>query len=300
MKTALRHILCVIYALLSVFCMNGQTLNQYELLCGECLDLKERVNSGISVSRIEASGTIERFVEMNAEIKKTTGSMTEAERTRFEAINRWFSTGIRPAVLDHIPMYAISPVAVRLLEVPYDRSFAFAPEEGDPAEAPLTEEIKDLKTFLLATLSLPQTSYGAMLGLQYGNWGGYIRFSSSFRRSSPDYTCTSNGIISNGSGAGMPFWPGGDSLTSDMKASAGALYGPLGWLSIYGGLGYGCSYLDWNDIDGNWARVEDLSFKGLAAEAGILASWKIMTLGLGISTISFQTVSFDISLGVSF
>ena len=286
--------------LLSVFCMKGQTMDQYELLCGECLDLKERVNSGITVSRAEASEMIERFVQMNAEIKKTNESMTETERTRFDAINRWFSTGIRPAVLDHIPMYSISPVAVRLLKVPYDRSCALAPEDKEPDEVPLTKEIKDLKTFLLAGFSFPQTSYGAMLGLQYGKWGGYIRFSSSFSKSYPDYTCTSNGIISNGSGAGMAFWPGGDSLISATNVSAGVLFGLLKWMNIYGGLGYGRSYHDWNDIDGNWARVDDLSFEGAAAETGILTSWKFITLGLGISTISFKTATLDISLGVSF
>ena len=298
MKTASRHILCAIYALLSVLCMNGQTLNQYELLCRECIDLKERVGKGQTVSRTEASALIERFVEMNAVIKKTTGSMTDAERTRFEAVNRWFSTGIRPLVLDHHPIIAADPLHPTLLEVPYDKSVA-----GNAVSTvtyPETDTSGKLKTYLLATLSLPHPSYGAMIGLQYNHWGGYVRFNSNFKTSVPVYSCLSNGTILNGATEGGPFWPGSESQESGIKATAGILYGPFEWLSIYGGIGYGRDLLDWKDIDGNWVRVEDRSFKGLAAEAGILASWKHMTIGIGMSAISFRTASVDLSLGLSF
>ncbi len=295
MKTAVRHILCVIYALLSVLCAKGQTLNRYELLCKECLELKDKVNSGITVSRAEASELIERFVMMNAEIKTESKSMSDADRIRFEAINRWFSTGIRPLVLDHRPLVENTPFSVRFLDVPYDRSVVGY--NKDQAVSTRHADVhKNHKTYILTGVSVPNTSYGALIGYQFKKWGGYVRFSSNFRSSTPKYSCFSDGTIKDQN----QFWPSGNSFRSYMTASAGLLYGPVEWLSIYGGLGYGRSHLDWEDIDGYHARVEDLSFKGLMPEAGILTSWKFIALGLGVSTITFHTFSFDISLGISF
>ena len=112
MKRASRHIICLIHALLSAFCLNGQTtdavvaendelLNRYELACRQCLDLKSQVNEGAHVSRKDASDVIDRFVSLNTLIKSSSEDLNPVQRTRFEAISRWFSTGERPLVLDH-------------------------------------------------------------------------------------------------------------------------------------------------------------------------------------------------------
>ena len=65
-------------------------------------------------------------------------------------------------------------------------------------------------------------------------------------------------------------------------------------------MGYGYQELFWEDIDGKWAKVQDYSYKGIAAEAGVIASWKSFCIGAGISTTAFRTASADISIGIRF
>lgn len=307
MKRASRHIICLIHALLSAFCLNGQTtdaavsesdelLNRYELACGQCLDLKNQVNEGVHVSRKDASDVIDRFVSLNTLIKSSSEDLNPVQRTRFEAISRWFSTGERPLVLDHESLVRIieettlaaSRNSIRIKVIPYNP----APIQ----EARTDERNTGLKTYILASVSLPLPSYGAMVGIRYGRWGGYARFSSNFRSQDHAYTCLGNGTIEGGGS----IWSGGSETRSEFKTGAGVLYGPADWFSIYAGMGYGRSELYWDDIDGNWVKVSDLSFKGPSLEAGVLASWKFLTLGAGVSTISFRRVSLDLCLGVSF
>ena len=106
---ALRHILCGISVFLMTSALYGQTvsenaerLNRYELLCQECLELRTLVESKGSVSRQIALQRINDFVNMNKEIRTDFHDMTKYEQTRFEMINRWFSTGTRPLAMDHI------------------------------------------------------------------------------------------------------------------------------------------------------------------------------------------------------
>ena len=303
MKRASRHIICLIHALLSAFCLNGQTtdaavsesdelLNRYELACELCLDLKNQVNEGVHVSRKDASDIIDRFVSLNTLIKSSSEDLNPVQRTRFEAISRWFSTGERPLVLDHeslvrimeVTALATSQNSIRIKVIP-----TMPDVQADDGKT-------GLKTYVLASLSLPLPSYGAMVGIRYGRWGGYARLGSNFRSQDQAYTCLGNGTIEGGGS----IWSGGSETRSEFKAGAGVLYGPADWFSIYAGMGYGRSELYWDDIDGNWVKVSDLSFKGPSLEAGVLASWKFLTLGAGVSTISFRRVSLDLCLGVSF
>lgn len=299
----------MIHVLLSAFCLKGQTtdggmqdkdalLNQYELTCGRCLELRTTVNSGGQVSRKEASGLIDSFVSMNSRIKASSESLTPAQHTRFEAVNRWFSTGERPLVLDHEDLARIrerrSRAEAMYLIGPMSYYPAAAPEDiGEPV---LTEDRTRVRTYVLATVSLPHPSYGAMIGLRYRHWGGYARFHSNFLSAEHEYTCLADGTLEEGGS----LWPGGNTLRSKLAATAGVLYGPMEWLSIYAGAGYGSDILYWDDIDGNWVNVSDCSFKGPALEAGILTSWKFLTVGAGVSAISFRTLSADISFGISF
>ena len=298
MKVPFRHSLCLIYALLSVLCMNGQTLNRYETLCGECLKLKDKVRRGITVPRSEASALIEQFVNMNSDIKIRLEAMTNADKTRFEAINIWFSSGIRPKVLDHKPINAGPSLHSDYLAIPYDRRIASYNENYSPQ--PETPVLRQIKVFVLGICSFPYESYGAMIGVQAKNCGGYVRYSSNFKKSKAKYSCLSNGTICGDIADGYSFWPGGNEKQSNMKVSTGILYSPIDWLMIYGGFGHGYSYLDWNDIEGYWARVEDYSLKGIIGETGILTTWKYLQFGLGISSISFRTTSLDVLFGVRF
>lgn len=295
MKTASRYILCLICTIFPTFCLYGQDssgldaeLNLYELACSRCMDLKNRVGMGEHVSRNEASALIGRFLNMNSGLKSSYDIMNPGQRLRFDAINKWFASGVRPPVMDHIPLPSVSRVSQSSLDIPYCSSLSCRR---------IIEEKTPIRTYILATASLPQSSYGAMLGLQKGRWGGFVRFKSNFSSGTEaSYNCTGNGTIDGD----YSFWPGEGKKKQVLMASGGLLYGIKPWLNIYGGLGYGYQELFWEDIDGKWAKVQDYSYKGIAAEAGVIASWKSLCIGAGISTTAFRTASADLSIGVRF
>ena len=80
--------------------------------------------------------------------------------------------------------------------------------------------------------------------------------------------------------------------------SGGVLAGATKWLTVYAGAGYGYRKLAWEDVDGGWALVSDWSRSGFAAECGVIASWRLIAVSAGISTISFRTASFTCGVGL--
>lgn len=319
MKTALRHILCLISLFMLTIGANGRNpkeydekLNRYELLCGKCLHLRIMVAEGAEVSRTQATGLINDFVAMNKEIKAGTDMMSPSQIRRFEMINHWFSSGTRPMAMDHVPMGQISPalkgiaVAGRQEDAPIRIHTVPAEPRNDGAEAAdggntaVRSRTGQLRTGIMAVISFP-LSYGLRLSLQDGRqdrirWGGYARFSSNFRFTDAGYTCLSTGTIDNG----YAFLGNGNSRRNNMMATAGTIAGLSPWLDIYAGLGYGQSTLLWQDIEGSWASVQDFSHKGMAFEAGLVTSWRSFCIGIGISTIRFRTAALDLSVGVRF
>ena len=320
MKMALRHILCGISVFLLTTTLYGQTasenaerLNRYELLCQECLELRTLVENKGSISRQVASQRINDFVAMNKKIRSNFEHMTKTEQTRFEMINRWFSTGTRPLAMDHV-----TDVPVVRPEI---RSKAFSAGvtmrviggspinvngNGDSAyvsteiTTPTSGQSRNLRTYLMADISIP-LSYGLMTGLKADrekgiDWGGYARFRSNFRFIESEYSCLSTGLLYSG----QSFWGNGNSSRSNLSATCGVLAGLTSWLDIYAGAGYGSTGLYWQDIDDAWASVEDFTHKGMAAEIGIIASWRSLCFGAGISTTSFRTTSLDLSVGICF
>ena len=320
MKMALRHILCGISAFLLTTTLYGQTasenaerLNRYELLCQECLELRTLVENKGSVSRQVASQRINDFVAMNKKIRSYFEYMTKTEQTRFEMINRWFSTGTKPLAMDHISDVPVvrpeirskafsAGVTMRLITV----SPINVNGNGDSAYVsteitkPTAGQSRNLRTYLMADISIP-LSYGLMVGLKADrekgiDWGGYARFRSNFRFTESEYSCLSTGLLYSG----QSFWGNGNSSRSNLSATCGLLAGLTSWLDIYAGAGYGSTGLYWQDIDGVWASVADFTHKGMAVETGVIAAWRSLCFGAGISTTSFRTTSLDLSVGICF
>lgn len=299
MKRTSRHLICIISAFLLSCSLFGQgtadkddVLNQYELACRECLELKKRVEAGEKVARKEATERLDLFVALNSRIKSE--SLTSGQLTRFEAINLWFSSGVRPLVLDHESLPRIFLCTTDIPRIHETDSLADFRSSYIPAEKSVKNRFR---TYLTAVISVPETAFGGMAGLQYRDWGGYLRFKGRFNSASPSYSCLSDGSLAD---SGMAFWPGGNACRKTLTATAGALYGLSEWLCVYGGLGYGQSILLWEDIEEAWAQVDDLSFRGVAVEAGVMGSWRFLTLGLGVSTTAFSTVALDICVGFNF
>ena len=281
METLFRHIFCVAILLFVTFLAAGQErsmderLDMYEDLCGQCMELKSKVAAGEQVSREEAQSLIDSFLNMNKALKSHEYEMSEAQQRRFASIGEWFTTGVRPEAV-------AGTVEVKEAVADIRPDVTGASKRGD--------------VFLLASLSAPEMAYGLMAGYQHGRWGGYLAFRSSFTSCKTSYSCASDGSLGNGS----QMWPSGNEKRSNLMVGGGVLAGATKWLTVYAGAGYGFRKLAWEDVAGDWAAVSDWSRSGVAAECGVIASWRRLAVSAGVSTISFRTASFTCGVGVRF
>ena len=295
MKSISGYILALIFALVLNFDSLAQDravddmdarLAEYEALCRECLDLKARVASGERLMRDEAEGLLNSFVAANRSLKDSEDAMTVVQRQRFAAIGRWFSTGEPPQMPDQ-PVLPVAVAPAVTLAGPPAEPLRWSPVQLRPKSRG--------QIYLLADLAMPQFSYGLMAGYQHKRFGGYLRFNSNFHKlPATSYECFSDGSLYSGG----CFWASGESSLSTFAITGGLLVAANNYLTIYVGAGYGSSVYAWQDIDGAWARVADISRNGMCADAGVIFSWHRLALSAGISTISFRTAAFTCGIGV--
>lgn len=274
-------------------------LDRYELLCGVCMDLKARSEAGENVSKAEAQVFISRFLSCNKDLKARLSEMSAMQSRRFSSIGRWFSTGERPDVIVPPALPEMKPL-LSVCRTSYGPGVATPPVVEYVQEDLLPEEIAPVtiknRFYLLASVAAPDVAYGIMAGYRHRRWGGYMSFRSNFIAGDPSYECMSDGSLS---GAGS-FWTGGEESESNLSVCAGCVYGLSDLFSIYAGAGYGWRTLMWKDIDGEWAMVSDWSHKGIAAEAGLVVSFRHLAISAGISSVFFKTASFVCGLGFCF
>lgn len=301
MKKLLIHILTIVFLVVSCCVAGAQEqlydsldaeLARYESLCQMCLELRERVKQGEDVTKNEAEVFINRFLAMNKSLKQREGEMTQAQRVRFADVAKWFSTGERPltsysAMLPKLDMPEYDAEALRFLM--HDDVLCDAP-------VAVRTELNPGNLILLASMNAPDMAYGALAGYMYRKWGGYVSFRSNLVFGKTVYACQSDGSMPGG----RYFWANGEERRSNMFVTAGGLYGFNSWLVGYLGAGYGWRTLAWQDVDAEWAEVRDWSVRGVAAEIGLLFSWKQFIGSIGVSTIAFKTCSLTVGLGYKF
>lgn len=301
MKKLLIHILTVVFLVASCCVAGAQEqaydsldaeLARYESLCQMCLELRERVKQGEDVTKNEAEVFISRFLATNKSLKQREEEMTLAQRLRFAAIGQWFSSGEKP-----VRYGSVLQETLPMPDMPLCQSL---PVQIDDLSIK-AQEIKNYdpvsrSIMIMAGLNVPDVAYGLSIGYIHDKWGGYLNFKSNYVFSQVSYSCMSGGYISDGG----RFWANGQECKSNLIVSAGGLYEIKDWLSGYLGAGYGWRTLAWQDVDGNWAEVQDWSVRGVAVETGLVFSWKQFIGTVGVSTISFKTCSLTIGLGYKF
>ena len=150
-------------------------------------------------------------------------------------------------------------------------------------------------SFVMAVWSV--LSYGGSLSLfdKDTYWGGYLRFHSNFKPVVHSYICSSDSSWDGGT-----MWPSGNSQISILQASAGVRknFGP--WFGISAGAGYGRKVVLWEDLSGEWAKVQDLSTSNVLLECGLIVDAGPVEIQAGVSTIAFRTISLDFGLGFRF
>ena len=141
----------------------------------------------------------------------------------------------------------------------------------------------------------PSLGGGLFLGLKKRQTGGYLSFGTGFQTVREDYACTRDGRTDFGH-----IWASGRSRYSSFSLSGGIIVGNSGGLAGYAGAGYGRVGCYWEDVSGQWAKVEDRSFQGILVESGLIWTAGKLVVTAGLSSVSFSTLSPVIGLGVCF
>ncbi|MBQ9410367.1 MAG: hypothetical protein IJU21_02030 [Bacteroidales bacterium] len=175
-------------------------------------------------------------------------------------------------------------------DVPDSLSFVPSSIAGSSTQVP------PLKTTVLFTSSFsPEFMPGLIVGL--GNkLGGVLSVQTNFQTRQASYSALSSGAREDNG----YIWPSGASAVSHFSIWAGPYFSLTDWLSIYAGGGYGFRNVYWEDTDGQWAHITDLSTNGVAISTGAIASWRHFSFTAGISTLGFATLGATFGIGLTF
>ena len=158
------------------------------------------------------------------------------------------------------------------------------------------------KPFILAQGAyspIGQAAGGLMIGA-VGTVGFYVRGESSFTGPKEcSYTCNKEGFIGEEPNAHQPFYSG-TKASCEWQALGGLVVRMGIPLYLYAGGGYGVRERYWETIDGQWINNIGYSYKGVAGDIGLMGRIKHVAIAVGVNTINFQYLSFNIGLGYAF
>ena len=183
----------------------------------------------------------------------------------------------------HVPSPPQSTVTVR-------DSIIYVPT---PVETPRVR--KRLGFSVLTTGSIPGPAFGIMSIWNPGRFGAYLKVSGNLKSSRHSYVCHEDGTAGDGY-----IWTDGESRVSRTMWTAGGTYRCHDWLRLCAGAGYGERILLWKDFAGSFAKVEEASAQGIAADLGVDFSLGRFAAYIGVSTVSFRRFFPEIGLGISF
>lgn len=141
----------------------------------------------------------------------------------------------------------------------------------------------------------PTPSFGCMLVSSSRVIGGYVSMRSNFIMEKTAYSCQNDGTTDFGY-----IWTTGKAKGSRWVAGAGLTVRIATPLRLFAGSGYGSRSLLWEDDSSRWARVDDLSVRGITAECGLLYDFHRFTAAAGISSTGFRQCSVLLGCGYSF
>ena len=93
----------------------------------------------------------------------------------------------------------------------------------------------------------------------------------------------------------------GDTHRASYAFTAGATHRLLSWLGLFYGMGYGRSSVAWRLADsegGGYVLNEGLSHEGVAAEAGVLLSYKRLSLSASALTVRGELWQAVVGIGI--
>lgn len=327
MRTPISYILllAVLFINLDAWAQSDRwdrALDSYQTICDRCILLRERSLRGDDISPEELTSLLEQVSSLRVSLQRGSVSMSKAQKERFERIkSRYTEAFSKQGYMADGPALNVARPVMNLPRVEWrpalrlcsgtgkilrsasgsaqndNRSLSRQPDK--PSSHPVgAKRPKDLSLGLtILGAWYPQSlSYGAMATITSGKSGVYIKGRSNFKSQvTAAYTC-----LSDGTSDGTPIWTTGKESHMEWDLGAGGIFKLSNTFSLYAGTGYGCAETLWEDAASKWAKVDDYSFKGICADAGVIFNKGHFQSSAGVSTISLRRPTLEISLGFSF
>ena len=239
-------------------------LDQYEQICEQCIELRQRALAGENVPASSLSSMLSRLATLRESLQAAKGTMSPTQKSRFNRIRDRYAeimSGRRNLMESGAPAKVFSTA---IKDIPAPVTSFKRPSSIEPFHMKLS----DIQGGIILFGGFPDGCPGAMGFIGGQRLGGYLKVSSTFRQVRPGFDCLSDGT------AGESFiWATGREALCRQTASAGLVYTAGTHVRIYGGAGYGNRSVLWEDMSGKWAKVTDLSSKGFGADAGFILSF---------------------------
>ena len=166
-----------------------------------------------------------------------------------------------------------------------------------------TPDSKKTRTMVMPVMGIGSTmSYGLMVGV-VKKWGWYLKAKYDFKSQETVGECDGDGVSLDGT----PMWFTGQTASSRMAITTGAMYRVAKPLYLYMGAGYGYKKLAWEMAEGEsgtnsdqWAENQDQTFNGIEADLGLVLRMKNFAITAGMQSNSFKYFEATVGLGIMF
>lgn len=145
-------------------------------------------------------------------------------------------------------------------------------------------------------------SYGLMVGV-VKKWGWYLKAKYDFKNQETSGECTSAGTDLQGT----PMWFTGETASSRLAITTGAMLRVAKPLYLYMGAGYGYKKLAWEMAEGEagthsdrWAENKDETATGVEADLGLVFRANNFAFTAGVQSNSFKYFEATVGLGIMF
>lgn len=160
-------------------------------------------------------------------------------------------------------------------------------------------EDQQRRTLAMASIGYhpAQTSFGAMVGMA-AKHGGYMHICTDFGSATADLQCDDTGaLVSTGK---FPYYKDGVSHKARFSFTGGYLFRFVSHFYGYVGAGYGYRTLAWETVDKELVENVDHSVSGVAAEIGMMGTFKRFTLSVGCQALNFKYPELNVGFGYFF
>lgn len=167
----LRFISVLVLLLVGIALCNAQSrsnwdevLDRYEVLCDRCLELMQRQKAGESVPRESLTSLANQLSMLRRTLSDAQGSMSAAQKSRFEMIRRRFGAGPSPAPSHPSPESVSSKPSQSSTLSPRSSASTIASARGNTSGSADTASVSHHPVLSLSSVSMaiPQIAYPAI------------------------------------------------------------------------------------------------------------------------------------------